>query len=47
MDERVGLYGHDPDDVMRRLMGVEGLPQPVDSHEQAEDPDQEDEAPEA
>jgi hypothetical protein len=38
MDERVSLHGHDPDDVMRRLMGVDGAPQPVGSHEEAEDP---------
>ncbi len=40
MDERVSLYGHDPDDVMRRLLGVEGEPQPAESHEEAEDPAQ-------
>jgi hypothetical protein len=38
MDERVSLHGHDPDDVMRRLMGVDGTPRPVESHEEAEDP---------
>ncbi|MGD0320093.1 MAG: hypothetical protein ABSC00_00570 [Acidimicrobiales bacterium] len=47
MDERLSLYPHDPDDVMRRLLGVEGTPQPVESHEEAEDADQENEAPES
>ncbi len=44
MDERISLHGHDPDDVMRRLMGVDGTPRPVESHEEAEDPDKQDEA---
>ena len=44
MDERISLHGHDPDDVMRRLMGVDGVPRPVESHEEAEDPDKQDEA---
>jgi len=44
MDERVSLHGHDPDAVLRRLMGVEGIPRPVESHEEAEDPDKQDEA---
>jgi hypothetical protein len=43
MDERVSLHGHDPDDVMRRLLGVEGSPQPVESHEETEDPAREQE----
>jgi len=38
MDERVSLHGHDPDDVLRRLMGVDGIPGPYESHEDAEDP---------
>jgi len=38
MDERVSLHGHDPDDVLRRLMGVDGIPGPYESHEEAEDP---------
>lgn len=39
MDERVSLHPHDPDDVMRRHLSVEGSPRPVESHEEAEDPD--------
>jgi len=42
MDERVSLHGHDPDDVIRRLMGIDGAPRPIESHEEAEDPDKND-----
>jgi hypothetical protein len=39
-DERFGLPSDtDPDEAMRRLMGVPG---PVESHEEAEDPDKND-----
>jgi hypothetical protein len=44
MDERVSLHGYDPDDVIRRLMGIDGTPRPVESHEEAEDPDKQDAA---
>jgi len=45
MDERTSLNGQDPDDVLRRLMGIPG---PVQSHEDAEDSDRDkDETPES
>ncbi len=41
-DEKFSLPSDtDPDEVLRRLMGVPG---PVESHEEAEDPDKQDEA---
>ena len=41
-DERFSLPSDsDPDEVLRRLMGVPG---PVEGHEEAEEPPQEDEA---
>jgi hypothetical protein len=43
MDEPVSLHGHNPDNVLRRLMGVDGMPRPVESHEEAEDPDKQEE----
>ena len=44
LDEKFGLPGDtDPDDVLRRLLGVEGHPLPVKRHEDQEDPDREDE----
>ena len=39
-DERFGLPSDtDPDEALRRLMGIPG---PVESHEEAEDPDKND-----
>jgi hypothetical protein len=41
-DEKFSLPSDtDPDEVLRRLMGIPG---PVESHEEAEDPDKQDEA---
>ena len=42
LDERFDLPSDtDPEEALRRLMGVPG---PVESHEEAEDPDKQDEA---
>jgi len=41
MDERVNFHGHDPDDVMRRLMGVEETPRRIEAHEEGDDPGRE------
>jgi len=44
-DERFNLPDDtDPREAVRRLLGVEGNPAPVESHEEAEDPDKQDEA---
>ena len=49
LDERFNLPSDlDPDDAIRRLLGVDGHPRPVESHEETEDPARdEDETPEA
>jgi len=45
LDERFNLPSDtDPEDAVRRLLGVDGHPRPVQSHEEAEDPDKQDEA---